>query len=100
MLLLSGQFGTAGAVTLVCISSMYLVPCSRWLLGFVQPLDIVFTPVPPFPIYFSLLISHCNRCLVLLMCRLMAGKNSVSKGASTWKGLTKFLDLNQEIAVE
>ena len=86
MLLLSGQFGTAGAVTLVWISSMYLVPCSRCLLGFVQPLDIVFTPVPPFPhisIYFSPLISHCNRCLVLLMCRLIVGKNSVSKGAPT-----------------
>ena len=35
MLLLNGQFGTAGAVTLVWISSMYLVPCSRRLLGFV-----------------------------------------------------------------
>lgn len=35
MLLLSGQFGAAGAVTLVYISSMYLVPCSRQLLGFV-----------------------------------------------------------------
>ena len=54
----------------------------------------------PSPIYFSPLISHCNRCLVLLMCRLMAGKNSVSKGASTWKGLTKSLGLNQEIPIE
>ena len=54
MLLLSGQFGAAGEVTLVWISSMYLVPCSRCLLGFVQPLDLVFTPVPPFPhIFFS-----------------------------------------------
>ena len=35
LLSLSGQFGAAGAVTLVWISSMYLVPCSRWLLGFV-----------------------------------------------------------------
>ena len=49
-----GQIGTVGAVTRVCISSMYLVPCSRYLLGFVQPLDLVFTPVPPFlHIFFS-----------------------------------------------
>ena len=64
MLLLSSQFSAAGAVTLV--QGSYWALFSLWISS--------LPPSLPPSLYFSPLISHCNGCLVLLMCMLMVGR--------------------------
>ena len=82
----SGQSFGSSVVSLPCITSMCSVQCFLPAILFVQPLDHSFTPILP-PLFILPLLNQCDRCLVPLAWRLMAGgRGFASHGAQLCLG--------------